>query len=213
MDTYKEYPIRCYTCNEQLACHAENYEQLLSTGVSIEDTLNMLSITNWCSRIAMQNPTIVAFNMENREVIEGFKSVENADVNNAQISSQFTPIFSSCLGEIAVQESIDITPRRELPEELLSMRPRTGFNSQIRSITKPTSSVPSLDTSLLAASVPVPATDEGIEVNVVDEDEFKIPTIVGIPTINYNDTLIKQVIDVGAGKKVEILNGRTYLAR
>ena len=76
MDTYKEYPIRCKTCNEQIAAFSGLYEDLLGTGLSREEALNELGISNWCSRIAMMNPTVVNFNMENREVIEGHKNVD-----------------------------------------------------------------------------------------------------------------------------------------
>lgn len=98
MELYKEYPIRCKTCNEQISCFAPIYEQLLTTGLSEEEALNNLGITEWCSRISMLNPTIVTFNMENREVIEGFKSVDAAQEADAQNESTEHPIFNACMG-------------------------------------------------------------------------------------------------------------------
>lgn len=98
MDSYKEYPIRCKTCNEQLACLAEEYEALVSAS-SIEEALNDLGLTCPHSRIAMMNPTIVTFNMENREVIEGFKSVEAADEIDAENNSFSQPVFPHCIKE------------------------------------------------------------------------------------------------------------------
>lgn len=98
METYKEYPIRCKTCNEQLACFADDYEGLLDTGLTPEEALNELGITDYCSRISMMAPTIVAFNMENREVIEGFKSVDAANEIDAQNESTSRPVFNPCMG-------------------------------------------------------------------------------------------------------------------
>ena len=106
MEYFKEYPIRCKTCNEQLACYSADFEQYLANGSTIEEALNYIGIMNPCSRIAMANPTIVSFNMENREVIEGFKSVEAADENDAQNESQARPVFSSCLGTTAPHQTV-----------------------------------------------------------------------------------------------------------
>lgn len=79
MDSYDEYPIRCKTCNEQLACHAETFLGLIATGMSKEEALNNLNIINWCSRISMLSPTKVMFDMENRSVIDGTVSVDQAN--------------------------------------------------------------------------------------------------------------------------------------
>ena len=109
METYKEYPVRCKTCNEPLACFARDYETLLAARYSIEDSLNELKIMEYCSRIAMMNPTIVAFNMENREVIEGFKSVDTATEADAQHESTSHPVFNACIGS-----NIPIQPTKTL---------------------------------------------------------------------------------------------------
>lgn len=106
MESYKEYPIRCKTCNEQIACFSSTYEDLLFTGISEEEALNNIGITKWCSRIAMMNPTIVAFNMENREVIEGFKSVDAADEADAQNESMARPVFNPCMGTTAPIQTV-----------------------------------------------------------------------------------------------------------
>ena len=98
MDTYREYVVRCKTCNEPIACHAHDYEELLNAGVTVEDALNELGIMDYCSRIAMMNPSVVAFNMENRAVIEGFKSVDAVTEDEIQEESTSQPIFSSCVG-------------------------------------------------------------------------------------------------------------------
>lgn len=102
METYEEYPIRCKTCNEQIACFAPDFKALLEAGFSAEDALNDLGIMMPCSRTAMIEPTFVAFNMENREVIEGFKSVDAATEADAQRESIARPIFSPCLGATTI---------------------------------------------------------------------------------------------------------------
>lgn len=97
MEYYKEYPIRCKTCNEQLACFAKDYEEYIQAGHTPQEALDELGIELRCSRIAMVSPTIVCFNMENREVIEGFKSVDAAEQANIFFENSSQPVFSSCL--------------------------------------------------------------------------------------------------------------------
>lgn len=97
MESYREYPIRCKTCNEQIACFSYLYEDLLSTGRSVEEALNDLGIMACCSRIAMLNPTIVSFNMENREVIEGFRTAQSTDEPDPYAESTSRPVFAACM--------------------------------------------------------------------------------------------------------------------
>jgi DNA-directed RNA polymerase subunit N (RpoN/RPB10) len=140
MQSYKEYPIRCKTCGEQLAAFAPQYEALLESIVEedriaqiealaiggnpetgtltrplnelnvAEKALNRLGITEWCSRIAMMNPTIVTFNMENRAVIEGFENVDAAMDAEPQIHSDIQPVFASCKGPT---RSLQVTPTQQ----------------------------------------------------------------------------------------------------
>ena len=101
MRTYREYVIRCKTCNEQLACFSQTYEDLIANGLTIEETLNNLGIMLPCSRAAMMNPTYVNFNMENRDVVEGLRSVESVEddfvYRDPAKESTTNPIFASCL--------------------------------------------------------------------------------------------------------------------
>lgn len=123
METYKEYPIRCKTCNEQLACHANDYEALLDSGVTVEEALNQLGIDDYCSRISMMTPTIVPFNMENREVIEGFKSVDAAKEVDAQNESISRPVFNPCMG---LQPGLpQVNPTRPIVTTPLAVEPQT----------------------------------------------------------------------------------------
>jgi len=74
----KEYPIRCKSCNEQLACYSEEYESL-SFEYGPEKALNMLNIMEPCSRYNMMNPVIILNIRENRNLIEGLRDIDVVD--------------------------------------------------------------------------------------------------------------------------------------
>lgn len=97
METYEEYSVRCKTCNEPIAHLAPLYKTLLADGMTIEEALNELDIMNYCSRESMMNPTKVPFNMENRAVVEGFKTVDAVTDADAQEESTAQPVFTACL--------------------------------------------------------------------------------------------------------------------
>lgn len=250
MEYYKEYPIRCKTCNEQLSCFAADYESFLEGGLSEEDALNAVGIVNPCSRIAMTNPTIVTFNMENREVIEGFKSVaaaEEADVQSEHIGQ---PIFNSCMGTVAPIQTIrptanvpGLTPvnvgrvpvvaqgtqlqlgtQPYLPPGLPGIQTIGLLQPAIQRVqapTQPTVQEPPILTSPTLVQPIIAGIDlntiapigVGIPVNAPDNKRFSEPTMVGVPTINTDPTVVQPTIFVGANKQVRILNGRTYLAQ
>ncbi len=81
---YVEYPIRCKSCNENIACRVEEYQQLIDVGYSIEDSLNEMGVMNTCSRNSFQNPTYVFFDMEYRPLIEGRMGVESVQVDELE---------------------------------------------------------------------------------------------------------------------------------
>lgn len=93
---YREYPVRCPNCNEQLACYSNEYENMVNNDISKEDALNNLNIRNYCSRIAMLNPNIITYDMENRKVIEGIKNVDQVDGPD-NISERANLVFKSCV--------------------------------------------------------------------------------------------------------------------
>lgn len=237
MEFYKEYPIRCKTCGEQLACYAEEYEQLLESGYSIEDALNELGITDYCSRIGMMNPPIVTFNMENREVIEGFKNVDAADEDTSQKESTSHPVFTACIGPGSV-----IQTAAPATTGLLEPRKLARTPAQTIQPAQPTRTLPQGMKTIAIAQpkiqpkspgIPLPVTtvkplvkeikpDEkepqgvGIPINIpegMETGKFTTPVAVGIPTINPDNTFAKDNIYVGAGKYTTVLNGRTYLAQ
>lgn len=98
MNSYREYPIRCKSCNEQLACYSDEYENLVREYAeggnvtekhAIEKALNKLGIMSPCSRINMMNPIIITFNNENRELIEGLRNVDTIDKFSKNLSFKF----------------------------------------------------------------------------------------------------------------------------
>ena len=189
MDFYKEYPIRCKTCGAQLACFAADYELSLERGESIENALNDLNIDDYCCRQSMMNPPIVTYNMENREVIEGFKSVEAVDETEIQKESTSEPMFSSCIGQTG-----------------LTSVPRLLFRREENPFIKNHPKIPELglDATSISTSIPI---------DLPPSDKFILPTIVGTPTINPNILVAPVNVYVGAQKTAEVLNGRTYFAR
>lgn len=220
METYEEYPVRCKTCNEQLACFSSDYNALLQAGLTQEEALNQLNIMNYCSRIAMMNPTIVAFNMENREVIEGFKNVDAATEEDAQRESTSRPVFSSCiglqagpplLGEQMVPPRVQALPIRpatlQLPVQPLTQRTQEPFVPIQIARPQPVATGIVKDINIEDLGVGIPVKD------AVDITKFREPTAVGVPTINPDPTIPQERVYVGAGKHVEMLNGCTYLAR
>src|SRR5258708_2557537 len=99
MRFYKDFPQKCKTCNEPLAQYAEEYETWvrdltrnsnISESGAIEEALNQLGIMSYCSRMAMMNPTIVYFNMENRDLIEGLAQADTL----GHLSDNFS--FDTC---------------------------------------------------------------------------------------------------------------------
>ena len=212
MEFYREYPIGCKSCNEQLACFSKDYEDYLASGLTVEEALNALGITNYCSRAAMMNPPTVTFNMENRQVIEGFKSVEAADEADAQNESTSRPIFSACMGA-GPQIQVPILP---IPQDNIIQ----GITTP--EVTRPT--LPGVQTLILMLPtqtviqpiIPDVKLDDlgpGIPVTVAEVKKFQEPIMVGIPVINSDPTLTQATIYVGAGKQSRVLNGRTHLAR
>ena len=212
--SFREYAIRCKTCNAQIACFAEDYEQSLGTGASVEDSLNAMGITNYCCRIAFMNPTIVMFNMENRPLIEGLTTINAVKgPNNIKIESTNSK-FKACRTEKRLQSNFP-PPLGGilLPSVTTSsvVAPSVTPSVTVPSVAKPTAVQPLL-------SVGGPSVfEQGIPLNSVgtvqvEAPKFVEPTIVGVPVINPTNYQAASIY-VGNGKRATILTGRTYLAR
>lgn len=244
MDSYKEYPIRCKTCNAPIACFSYEYERLVyQIGMTPEQALNQLAIMHDLCRLSMLYPTIVPFNMENREVINGFKSVKAATEADAQNESMSDPIFNQCsnqnvpMGQMNASLSILTgynNPRSQaatsVPSNVFVAPSRQFQGVQTLTISRPVAR-PTREQSpqtqpqqpqqqpLVVAPI-IELGNElpigiGVPIDLIEENitEFIEPTTVGIPTINRNRNAEQQEVYVGAKKYVRVLNGRTYLCR
>lgn len=239
MESYKEYPIRCKTCNEQIACFASLYENHINSGATIEDTLNMMDIMNPCSRQAFMNPSTVNFNMENRKIIEGFETVETATDEDALKESTSQPIFIPCLGGAVQTKAPLVLGVKAAPAPLLlrvqaatPARTQIGIGLPTIGLAKPTIGIAApivLAPKIVAGLVPdvispimsglelgidIQPIGEGIPIDFnFDVEEFAEPLFVGFPVINKNPLVPMEKVYVGANKYSQILNGRTYLAQ
>ncbi len=242
-DSYKEYPIRCKTCNEQIACFAEDYLNYLATGLSVEEALNALDIMNPCSRIAMMNPTTVPFNMENRLVIEGFSDVTTVGDEELELPAPAKTLkFELCKSLNEEQEAVEVASRpapapvAKPTIEVASSTTKAGPVSRLGTtripgrvrlniqkepepeVSQPASSSlleeePEEYTEVVKQDVQLLPLFEAEEFEFEPTGEFVYPTIPGIPTINPTPGHVPELVSVGADKKSEIVSGRTYLAR
>lgn len=220
MDAYREYPIRCRTCNEQIAAYADTYEGLLSAGLTIEDALNELGIMDYCSRNAFMNPTIVKFNMENREVIEGIKSIDAATEADLAVTIQGIPVFTACMTEITPTTAPQVPvatvtePAPTLIRRRMIGKPETATN--VKPLVKPLPADFAATHTEAEIEAEIEELGPGIEVVLpatLMPNVFVEPEVPGIPTINDNPLLPSVLINVGAGKQSKVLNGRTYVCR
>jgi DNA-directed RNA polymerase subunit N (RpoN/RPB10) len=189
-DYYYEYPIRCKTCNSEIGSKSIIYNQRLEDGMAKEDIFNMLSLDKWCCRHALMFPTTIWFNIEKREIIEGYKSVDSVTLSDLTYvkNSSLVPSFGKKCGEKDIKKSsiYDDSESDEEPEESINV---------------------------FANKYP----EEDIDVEEEDAEKkssYYIPYKAGDTVINTDTSVIsEQLMDVGIGKKVVVLTGRTFLAR
>lgn len=121
MDAYNEYMVKCWTCNDLLSCFAADYEAMVANGTTTEEALNNLGLTEPCCRALMLNPVVVTFNMENREVINGLKSVDAADYPDARPVKGSNPIFTHCRQVSYRDETVAVQQDAEANQKLLNL--------------------------------------------------------------------------------------------
>lgn len=109
---YEEFPICCYTCNENLGIYEDTFNDMLNNGFTKEQALNDLGITDPCSRILMMNPVLVKFDMENRDLIEGISESRKQSPNILRRNKS-----SSSNEPIGEGLSLDIDENKEKPFE------------------------------------------------------------------------------------------------
>lgn len=201
MEYYIEYPVACQTCNENVACHVEDFLQLKSIGMSEENALNELGIDLYCTRLAFRG-TCVPFNMEHRKAIEGIISVTEASYETANDVSIGKASFGTCndynnqmKGKGSKMISTSSSSAAPSVAKVTISRFNVGKNTEKK----------------LAETVPE-TFNAPIELNVVEQTTFEKPTLPGIPTFNPRKGIPQEIVIVGENNKVKILTGRTYLA-
>jgi DNA-directed RNA polymerase subunit N (RpoN/RPB10) len=229
---HREYPIRCKSCNEQLACYSEEYEEY-AKDYGYETALNMLGIMEPCSRYNMMNPTMILDIRENRNLIEGLKDIDLIDKFSGELS------FRTCIDKIT---NVDYTKDEEQSES----KPEGTGRALSLAVTKKqpeqktimsTTSKPKVTKSTFKIDIQNPIqtpkqvliqkpigvieelstkiTEEDRPIDIIDEEqgpaEFLYPEVVGIPTINSSGENTK--VHISGKYYAEVLSGRTYLCR
>lgn len=124
MDHYHEYNIRCMTCGANVASKSYSYIALLNQGLTVEVALNELGIMRYCCRKSFMSPTVVFMNMENRPLIEGFKTLDQVSGPDATTVHAVKSVFTACIDpKQPVNGGVTITPSQN------SVGPKgTGIN-------------------------------------------------------------------------------------
>lgn len=239
MYSYREYHIKCKSCNEQLACYSEEYESLVKEHSSHEKALNILGIMEPCSRYNMMNPTIKLFNKENRQLIEGIKGIEEVDKNYDRFKFQGCNLNVN--NEITIEKTIEkISTPVNTSTRTIGATTSFGSKSSTSTSTFTIANKPNVTKKALTYNrrpirkeiIPEseetdkmseiePLTSKEIETTGTNltklrlaevEKEYQYPTIVGVPTINSNNKNNVK-IHIEGTYYAEVLSGRTYICR
>ncbi len=200
MNTYIEYPIRCKTCNELVACFSDEFVEQTKILGSMAEALDNMGITAPCTRSAFCNPTYVLFNMENRAVIEGMIQPENANDVEEFDETQSNPTMIQCLNTNRGFGFVLDKPTEGIPilsSNVLSPNANLGILLPVQNIT----------------SIPNANIEVHIENTEPENFSYTEPSIPGIPTINENNSIKPVMKYVGSGKYSKVLTGRTYLIK
>ena len=182
---HREYPIRCKSCNEQLACYSEEYEDL-AREYGYEKALNMLNIMEPCSRYNMMNPVMILNIKENRNLIEGLKDIDVIDKSSEDYS------FQSCeynIGNVdynklkkkeEIKPEIELTTERNLSQMSITRKQPLQKSMYLSSEIKPvvTQNKPSFN---VATKVKPPILSSSKQLNKI-----------AIPSPNQQVNLIKE---------------------
>lgn len=202
MEYYKEYAIRCKHCGELISTKSITFNELINSNYTPEEACNELDLMNFCCRMEINNPVTVFFNMENREVIEGIKSLDavlTPDLPIINDTNPINPVFAACLGSSVPQQNVLPTFKQ--------------FAAPIQKETRTVQIVPGNDIIPQIGTIDDAPTGEAIDVTATNQTEFAPPHAIGLPTINPDPTFVQPTIYVGKDAQVRILNGRTFLAQ
>lgn len=70
-NSYKEYPIRCHSCNELVDERLDEFFEHQDRGLTEEEALNEMNVFAICTREAFINPPHIQYDMENKKALEG----------------------------------------------------------------------------------------------------------------------------------------------
>jgi len=77
---YHMYPIRCITCNGPIERYKSKVLQMKEEGIPMYIILDTLGIKSYCCRIALMTPICLAFETENRNIVNGKENASTEDL-------------------------------------------------------------------------------------------------------------------------------------
>jgi DNA-directed RNA polymerase subunit N (RpoN/RPB10) len=209
MRSYRNYPIKCKTCGEPIAALAQQYESMVTQGLSIEEALNTLGIMNPCTRINMMDSPTLQFDLQDNQVVEGLKDVQSKEVYNYDRDAKIT--VSECLNRY-MKETMEQTIGNQGVEAEISVRrqvrPAMLTRGQI-----PTRAVKEQEERAKLEKLEklaLTAEELGEAIPLTEEVE---PTVIGVPVIAKVDTVYQPDMVVGPNLSVKVLAGRIFLCR
>lgn len=150
---YEEYPIRCPSCGELIACRVPEYKQLLKI-YSVEETLNLMEVELYCSRSAFMNPSPVHLSMENRKVIEGLIPPDLINVHPDPVGLGGHPSFSGLTATQLASQTFMVTTTPVITPQL-TWTPQVVPGTATRAVTNPRVQRPAKVGSLFASHIRV----------------------------------------------------------
>lgn len=239
----REYPIRCKSSNDQIACYSEEYENLTREHGS-EKALNMLNIMEPCCRYNMMNPTMILNIKENRNLIEGLKDIDIIDKFSEDHSFQACEYnignsdYNRSKQKDEVKPEISLTPEKNISLMSISRRQPLQKSIYLSSTTKPVINRSSFNvTSKVGSAILSPAkqlslatkdssgqinrikelTTEDVETDLVKIKEQEKEIEFKFPTIvgipTINSSGENLRVHISGKYYSEVLSGRTYICR
>lgn len=213
MEFFMLPPVRC-TCLAVIGNKYNDLQDLLATGISQEDALNMLNIKRYCCRQALMSPVKIPFGPRvTKRTIQGYSdcNIEEPrknppiDILQSTMDTTFPTKNIPQLGKyIAVpRESI---PNRNHGKPILdaSVNPATSQ-----------SHIPSIETIRTMNIQPIRESGKPPETPSAEEIENELEVIGQYiqPLHAFSATEKTEFVNVGAGKQVPILEKRIFYAR
>ena len=183
MNFFIMYPVRCETCNKELAYLQDDLEQLLAIDPSVEKALNNLGVMRYCCRTNLMNPTSVFYDMENTDVVNGTRNVK-----------EFTNLANPTITPIQIRQPISI----------LQNLPSLGSSILHKS------TIPSLSGTPVGTPVAIPI-DESRLRNTSNFDIPQYVGVPTINPSKLTNPEVLSVGENNKIMTIPILTGRTYI--